>query len=495
MYLLGIDLGSSSIKVALIAAKSQAVKKVIQYPNSEMPIQAAKEGWAEQDPEMWWAHLKQACNFLFDRSDIEPQEIAAIGIAYQMHGLVIVDKNHEVLRPSIIWCDSRAVAIGKAANEALGNKNCLQSMLNSPDNFTASKLRWVKENEPKLFEKIHKAMLPGDFLAMKMTGKIRTTISGLSEGIFWDFSKGDLAHDLLEHYGLSKEILPATVDTFSVQGKLTVEAAAELGLAIDTPVSYRAGDQPNNAFSLGVIHPHQVAGTGGTSGVIYGVVDRPQYDLQSRVNGFAHVNHAQDATRIGVLLCINGAGSQYAWVKKQIAEQGLDYTALEEAQLNVPIGSDGLRILPFGNGAERMLQNKYLGAQIFNLQLNVHTRAHMYRAALEGIAFAYVYGMEIMNDLGIQPKTMRVGNDNLFQSAIFSETVATLSEVDIDLIETTGAVGAAKAAGFGIGIYPTLDAAVGDLKIIKSYRKKEVSKAYVEAYKDWKSILFQQYQL
>lgn len=495
MYLLGIDLGSSSIKVALVEAESQLVKKVVSYPSSELPIIALQKGWAEQDPEMWWAHLKQACQLLLTQTSINVQDISAIGIAYQMHGLVLVDKNLEVLRPSIIWCDSRAVDIGAAANSALGNENCLRKMLNSPGNFTASKLRWVKENEPALFDKIHKAMLPGDYIAMKMTGEICTTISGLSEGIFWDFEKNDLAHDLLHHYGFPEDIIPNTVDTFSTQGRLTKNAAKELGLAENTRVTYRAGDQPNNAFSLGVIHPNQVAGTGGTSGVMYGVVDSPRYDIKSRVNSFAHVNHTKETQRIGVLLCINGAGSQYAWIKNQIAQQGIGYKDIEEAQLKVSIGSDGLRVLPFGNGAERMLENKYLGAQMLNLQLNVHTRAHMYRAALEGIAFAYVYGMEIMKNLGIHPNNMRVGNDNLFQSEIFSKTIATLSKVDIDVVETTGAIGAAKAAGFGMGYYPTLDAAIGYPKVIKSYQQNKEAEKYQEAYQDWKSILLKQYEL
>ncbi len=495
MYLLGIDLGSSSIKVALIEAASQLVHKVVNYPQNEMPISSPQMGWAEQDPNLWWENLKKACEILFQDIPIDATEISAIGIAYQMHGLVIVDKNQELLRPSIIWCDSRAVGIGAAAQESLGKENCLQSMLNSPGNFTASKLRWVKENEPDAYRKIHKAMLPGDYLAMRMTDKICTTVSGLSEGIFWDFKKNELAHDLLDQLEINGDLLPDIVDTFSIQGKLSVAAAHELGLAPNTPISYRAGDQPNNAFSLGVIHPHQVAGTGGTSGVIYGVVDSPQYDLQSRVNSFAHINHAKDAARIGVLLCINGAGSQYAWIKKQIAEEGLDYADIEEAQTKIPIGAEGLRVLPFGNGAERMLENKYQGAQMFNLQLNIHTRAHLYRAALEGIAFAYVYGMEIMQGMGIHPKTMRVGNDNLFQSTIFGETIATLSEVNIDVIETTGAVGAAKAAGFGIGYYPTLDAAVGKLKVEKTYQKNENATAYREAYEEWKSILKSQYAL
>ena len=495
MYLLGIDLGSSSIKVALIEAESQRVAQVISYPETEMPIRAAQVGWAEQDPELWWTNLKKACSLLFDRTDVSPRQISAIGIAYQMHGLVIVDKAQEVLRPSIIWCDSRAVEIGEHANEALGHENCLQSMLNSPGNFTASKLRWVKENEPAVFDKIHKAMLPGDFLAMKMTGKIYTTISGLSEGSFWDFDKNDLAHELLQHYEISKDMLPELVESFSIQGKLTANAAKELGLTKDTPIAYRAGDQPNNAFSLGVIHPNQLAGTGGTSGVVYGLVDTLQYDPLSRVNSFAHVNHDATQIRIGVLLCINGAGSQYAWIKKQMAEDGMSYEDIEAAQREISIGADGLRILPFGNGAERMLENKYQGAQVFNLQLNTHTRAHFYRAALEGVAFAFVYGMEILHEMGIHPSTLRVGNDNLFQSSIFSHTIAALAGVNIDIIETTGAIGAAKGAGYGVGFYPSLDAAVGNLQIVKSYKKVKNVEKYKKAYQDWKTILKKQYQL
>lgn len=495
MYLLGIDLGSSSVKVAMVNAATQECVVVTQQPKTEMKIDAPQEGWAEQNPEDWWSNFKMALKTLLIESKVKPDQIIGIGISYQMHGLVIVDEDQKVLRPSIIWCDSRASEIGEKAFEQIGSTKCLTHYLNSPGNFTASKLKWVKENEPSTYKLISKMMLPGDYLAMKMTGQIQTTISGLSEGILWDFKQGNLALELLEEYGISEKLIPDIVPTFSKQAVLSKEAADELGLKEGTPIGYRAGDQPNNAFSLGVIHPNEVAATGGTSGVVYGIVDQAKNDKKSRVNGFAHVNHTNEHPRIGTLLCINGAGSLYAWIKKHFAHVDSSYKDMEIEASKIPIGSEGLCILPFGNGSERMLENHYKGAQVNNLQFSVHSQAHFFRAALEGIAFSFVYGLELLKNMGIDPNIIRVGNDNLFQSDIFSNTLATLSGVEIAMIETTGAIGAAKAAGYGIGTYTSMEEAVGKHEIIKNYSPTNHKEQYKTAYQNWRRILEKQYKI
>lgn len=485
MYLLGYDIGSSSIKAALVAADSGETIKVVQCPESEMNMISEQVGWAEQHPDDWWQNVIKATRKLLEDTGIKSSEIKSIGIAYQMHGLVLIDKDQEVLRPSIIWCDSRAVDIGHKAFEAIGSGYCLSHLLNSPGNFTASKLKWVKENEPELFEKIDKILLPGDYIAMKLTGEAKTTISGLSEGVFWDFKTNAPSKALLDYYGIREDLLPEIADTFTVQGKLTEAAGEVTGLMPGTPVSYRAGDQPNNALSLGVFNPNEVAATGGTSGVVYAVVDQLIYDNQSRINGFAHVNHTPENPRLGLLLCINGAGIQYAWVKKQMAEAGITYQEMETMADSVPVGSDGLRIIPFGNGAERILMNENPGAQINNLQFNRHGRAHFYRAALEGIAFSFVYGFEVLKGLGLNPEVIKVGNDNLFQSEVFSQTIANLLHCSIEVIQTTGAVGAAKGSGLGAGIYKSLDEAMITGKVEYRYLPVNDIEDYKKAYETW----------
>ncbi|GJM32149.1 MAG: carbohydrate kinase [Saprospiraceae bacterium] len=485
MYLIGYDIGSSSVKAALVDAITGETVTVIQRPEQEMAMQAPQPGWAQQDPAMWWQYVCEATTVLLHKSGVVATDIRAIGIAYQMHGLVIVDKNHEALRPSIIWCDSRAVEIGDRAFQELGANYCLSHLLNSPGNFTASKLKWVKENEPDLYQRIHKIMLPGDYIAMRLTGEIFSTISGLSEGIFWDFKKENISTELLDYYGIDAEYMPSLRPTFSEQGNVSAAAAAATGLPVGIPVTYRAGDQPNNAMALGALQPGEVAGTGGTSGVIYGVVDRPLYDPASRVNGFAHVNHTEAANRIGILLCINGAGSQYSWIHHQLAQDGISYNDMEQLAAKIPIGSDGLTMLPFGNGAERVLENLNLGAQLFNLQFNRHRREHIYRAALEGIAFAFVYGAKILEEMGLNMTKMRVGNDNLFRSAIFSSTIATLLNTRIEIVETTGAVGAARAAGVGVGLYKNPEEAVGQLKVERVFEAEKEPATYQEVYDRW----------
>lgn len=489
MYLLGYDIGSSSIKAALVEASTGSAIAVAQFPDKEMEIIAHEPGWAEQHPETWWENLCQATRKLLQSTNIDPHEISGIGIAYQMHGLVLVDKDQKVLRPSIIWCDSRAVQIGDKAYNDLGADRCLQHLLNSPGNFTASKLKWVKDHEPELFEQVHKIMLPGDYIAMRLTGEINTTVSGLSEGMFWDFKNNQVAEFLLEYYGIDSGTIPEIVPAFSNQGALKSEVVDLLGLKPGILVGYRAGDQPNNAMSLNVLKPGEVAATGGTSGVVFGVVDRPVYDPEMRVNGFAHVNHQTDHPSVGILLCINGAGIQYSWIKQHMAAKDDTYQDMERMASEVPVNSEGLRVIPFGNGSERMLGNKNVGSHLINLQLNRHGASHVYRATLEGIAFSFAYGIEILIEMGLSVEVMKVGNDNLFQSPIFSTTIASLVNCEIQVMETTGAIGAAKAAGIAAGAYRSIEEALGETRVIETFAAAGNTESYLQGFAQWKSDL------
>jgi len=353
MLLLGIDIGTSSIKVSVLDAKTSATLATAQYPeDTETAVIALQHGWAEQSPDMWWHHVQLAIKKANASGKYQAADISAIGIAYQMHGLVVVDKNQEVLRDSIIWCDSRAVEIGEKAFQAIGEKKALAHLLNSPGNFTASKLAWVKANEPSIYNRIDKIMLPGDFIAMKLTGVVSSSISSLSEGIFWDFKNNSLSADVLQQYGIDESILPKINPVFSVHGELKKEIAQELSLKPGIPVTYKAGDQPNNALSLNVLEPGEVAATAGTSGVIYGVSDALTYDPQSRVNTFAHVNYSGDKIRTGVLLCINGTGILNRWVKNNFAN-AISYAQMNAEAATVPVGSNprSLAIDPTGSFA------------------------------------------------------------------------------------------------------------------------------------------------
>jgi xylulokinase len=483
-YLLGIDIGSSSVKAALVEiATSRAVGQA-SSPATELEILAPEPGWAEQDPAMWWVHTKLAVEKLLKASGVSGQDISAIGIAYQMHGLVLVDKNHRVLRPAIIWCDSRAVTVGQQALNEIGNDYCLAHYLNAPGNFTASKLAWVKQFQPDIYKQVHKAMLPGDYVALQLTGEITTTVSGLSEGIFWDFSSRGLAHRLLQQYGIDPALLPATVPTFSVQGTLSKAAAAELGLKAGIPISYRAGDQPNNAFSLNVLNPGEVAATAGTSAVIYAVTDQNSFDRQSRVNTFVHVNDAKGAARNGVLLCINGAGILNSWLRQQMA--GMGYPEMNALAETVAIGADGLSIFPFGNGAERILLNRNLGAHVANLDLNRHHRGHLARAAQEGIVFALAFGFEALQSMAIRPAVIRAGHANMFLSPVFREAFVNTLQIPLERYHTDGASGAARGAGIGAGIFTEKSAFLGLEKIGVDEPDAARVARYQECYAHWR---------
>ena len=487
--LLGFDVGSSSVKASLVSADSGKCVASAFFPEREAPIKAVKAGWAEQEPDSWWQYAKQALQQIMAESGATGEDIVAIGISYQMHGLVCVDKDLKPLRPAIIWCDSRAVPYGERAFRELGSEQCLSHLLNSPGNFTASKLAWVKENEPELYSKIYKVMLPGDYLALRLSGVASTTVSGLSEGMFWDFKENRVAQFLMDYYGLDASFICDIVPTFGVQGEVSAAAAAELGLKAGTPITYRGGDQPNNALSLNVMNPGEVAATGGTSGVVYGVLGETNYDPKSRVNTFAHLNHTAEQTRLGVLLCINGTGILNSWMHHNVVPN-VDYPDMDRMAAQVPIGCDGVSVMPFGNGAERVLQNKEVGCSIHGLNFNRHTASHLIRAAQEGIAFSFCYGIEIMQQMGMNIQTIHAGRANMFKSALFRDTLSTISGAAIDVYKTDGADGAAKGAGMGVGIYRDSNEAFASLDLFAHVEPDTPRRdEYMTAYNRWKEIL------
>lgn len=486
MYLLGYDIGTSSVKASIVDAQTGQTVASAQYPDAEAPITSKQAGWAEQEPEMWWDELKQATKRVAEKAG-SLADVAAIGISYQMHGLVCVDKAGKPLRPSIIWCDGRAVPYGNAAFEAIGGDKCLEHLLNSPGNFTAAKLAWVKENEPEIYAQIDKIMLPGDYIAMRLSGgDKKTTVSGLSEGIFWDFKNNEVSKDVMNYFGFSENLIAEIVPTFSVQSTVCQAIADELGIPVGTPISYRGGDQPNNALSLNVMKPGEIAATGGTSGVVYGVLGEVNYDKLSRVNTFAHVNHGEGgATRLGVLLCINGTGILNAWMRRTVAPEGMSYPEMNDLAETAPIGADGLTVIPFGNGAERVLQNENVGASIHGINFNIHKKAFLIRAAHEGIAFSFAYGMQIMKDMGMEISTIKAGHANMFLSPLFCRTLASVTGATIELYETDGSVGAAYGAGIGAGIYRDSDEAFKTLNHMATIKPEADCAPYKAAYDLW----------
>lgn len=490
MLLLGIDVGTSSIKVSVVDADTHQCLASAQYPETETGIVSSQPGWAEQSPEMWWLHVQEAILKAHSTKKYDPKDIGAIGIAYQMHGLVLVDKQQHVLRDSIIWCDSRAVAIGNTAFRSIGEKACLSRLLNSPGNFTASKLAWVKENEPGVYGQAAAFMLPGDFIAMKLTGDITTTPSALSEGICWDFAKDQLSEDVFSYFGFDKALVPAVRNVFAEHGLLKESVAGMLSLRAGIPVSYKAGDQLNNALSLNVLQPGEVAATAGTSGVIYSVSDELAYDRESRVNTFAHVNHAAEQRRLGILLCINGTGIMNNWIRR-ITGSHLDYAQMNESAGKVKEGSDGLYVLPFGNGAERMLGNATIGAHFQGIDLNQHSTAHLYRAVQEGIAFSFRYGLDIMRENGLRPSVIRAGRANLFLSDVFLHAFVNTLDVPVELYNCDGSVGAAIGAGLGAGVYNSEQEAFASMKCLQ-YVAPDKSGQHDALYHGWKELLQQQ---
>jgi xylulokinase len=487
LYTIGYDIGSSSVKVAIVEAATGKKLASLHEPPGEMEIIAIQRDWAEQDPEQWWDYICKATKRILQEANIDATKITAIGISYQMHGLVLVDKEGNSLRNSIIWCDSRAVAIGDKAYQDLGHEFCATELLNAPGNFTASKLKWVKDNQPHIYEQIHKYMLPGDYIAYKLTGELVTTKNGLAEGTLWNYKTNKVATELLDYYGIDHSLTPDVVDNFTDQGKVHTAAAKATGLPKGISVTYRSGDQPNNALSLNIFRPGEVAATGGTSGVIYAVTDQSEFKEIRKVNHFAHVNYTKEHPTVGRLLNINGAGIQYRWLRNNSVENS--YENMNRKASKLPIGSDGVLVIPFGNGAERMLDNKNVGTHFCNLNLNQHSNAHLYRAALEGIAFSFVYGMDILKKDQTEINVIRAGNDNLFRSEIFANTVATLIGQEIEIYNTTGAVGAARAAGLTDGDFDRFGESITKNDHVMTYIPIKNKEPYEAAYNNWKTEL------
>ena len=481
---LGIDIGSSSVKVSLLDIETGECVATATNPALEMPIDAVRNGWAEQDPDMWWGYV---CDGIRQIGTIYPlRDVVAIGITYQMHGLVCLDRKGRPLRKSIIWCDSRAVGIGAEALEGIGRDYCLPHTLNSPGNFTVSKLAWVKRYEPEIYTRIDKFLLPGDYIACRLSGQVSTSVSGLSEQILWDFAEERCADFVADWFEIPHSMIPAAGKSIGIQAVTDVETEHLLGIPAGTPISYRAGDQPNNAFSLNVLEPGEVAATGGTSGVVYGVTDAAMVDPQSRVNTFVHVNHTSGKPRYGVLLCINGTGIMNSWLRRYVMQQTLDYQDMNTLAASVPVGSEGVVVLPFGNGAERMFGNRTMGAAILNLDLNRHSTAHLLRAAQEGIACSFRYGIDIMRMLGLKLDVIRAGAANLFLSPLFRQTLATLTGARIELFNTDGALGAARGAAFGAGYYRTREEAFASLRRVETVEPVASDSEVLEkTYRTW----------
>ncbi|ACE85877.1 xylulokinase [Cellvibrio japonicus] len=492
MLFLGIDVGSSSVKLSVLDGQTGKSLGSLAHPESELAIASPTPGFAEQDPDIWWDCVRKGFARLVAKGSFDPKHISAIGISYQMHGLVLVDRQQQVLRPAIIWCDSRAVPLGEAAFNALGRDYCFSHLLNSPGNFTAAKLRWVQENQPDIFARIHKIMLPGDFIAMKLSGQINTTASGLSEGTLWDFTGQRVAIELLQHWGMDTSLIPDVVPSFGEQSVVSSAVAAELGLREGVSICYRAGDQPNNAFSLNVLQPGEVAATAGTSGVIYGVTDQPAADLQSRVNTFLHVTNTAEQPRNGVLVCVNGCGRLYSWLRQTLSSAGASpsYPQLNALAQAVPVGSEGLLFHPFGNGAERIFQNRNPGAQLRNLDFNRHGLGHMVRAAQEGIVFSLNQGFDVLKSLGGSCEVIRAGKGNLFLSDVFAQTFANTTQAAVELFETDGAEGAARAAALGKGYYASANEAFQGLtRLAVVEPQAQLSAQYQDAYRAWVDLL------
>jgi xylulokinase len=493
MYTIGYDIGSSFVKGVLWDEERGEVAAHVTVPDREMPIRAEKADWAEQDPEMWWEAVKAATQRLIDMVPGAGGRVRGIGVSYQMHGLVLLDRDGKVLRPSIIWCDSRATGMGKELEKAVGEEAVRRQLLNSPGNFTVSKLAWVIRNEPETASRIRWVMLPGDWIAYQLTGMVSTTVCGLSEGMLWNF-KDHVPHvKALEAAGADPEWIPPVAPNPGDQGVVGSAVGAEMGFAPGARVLFRGGDQPMNAYGLGVDGPGMWAASAGTSGVLYRVDPVREAEPTGMANRFAHIGHSAENPAIGTLLCLNGAGIAYAWLRR-VMFAGQEYAAINEHVAAVPAGADGVMFHPFGNGAERMLDNRQPGAGWSGIHFNRHGQGHLARAVMEGIVFAFVHGMRHVDPSLPALPVIRAPHAGLFRSELFASMLSTLAGADVQLHAGDGATGAAQGASVALGAsaIKALDsnAARDEPGVLKTHSPDpSIHDALESAYSRWKDAL------
>lgn len=437
MAFLGIDVGTSSVKVSIVGEDGVILASATAPASSERAINSPNPNWAEQNPEDWWEDAQQAILNLPLEARLQ---VEAIGIAYQMHGLVLVDSQFQPVRPSIIWCDGRNIQESQILAESLGLDALENRLLNKPGTLTLAKLAWVAEHEPETLAKAHTFGLPGDFIAYKLTGEWSTTKSGYSEMVGWDFGASIPFEEGFRKAGW-KLPLPEARPNLEEGAPIQKVIAEKLGLPPSARVTYRAGDQPNNAFGLGVLQQGETAISAGTSGVLYGIGDSSP-GLHEGINRFLHVN-----SQIGVLMCLNGVGSALAFARRTWF-QNQSYEALSElaSQANP---ENCPYFFPFGNGAERILSERAFSG-FTELDFNRHNLPELARSVFEGIAFAYRLGSEKMEKAGCLSKVVNGTESGLLKSSFFAQLLANELQVELILSEGDGSTAAARGAALGI---------------------------------------------
>lgn len=479
MYFLGIDLGTSSVKIVLIDDQG----KLIKSSSKRYPVFYPKTTWAEQDPNDWWKAVKEGIREILG-SDIRKEDIKSIGLSGQMHGLVTLDKNNNILMPAILWCDQRTQEECDFLNYEIGQEKLSFYTSNKAlTGFTAPKILWVKKHRKDVYDKIAHILLPKDYIRFKLTGEYATDVSDASGTLLFDVKNRKWSSEMLDIVGLSKKVVPKCFESYEVTGEISKAAAVETGLQEGTLVVGGGGDQACGAVGTGTVQSGVLSVALGTSGVVFACQDSHSIDRQNRLHSFCHANGKWHV--MGVML---SAASCLKWwienITKVMSENNVYDTLLAEAE-GASAVSEGLFFLPYLVGERTPYSDPDARGAFIGLNIT-HERSHLTRAILEGVSFGLRDSLEIIRDLKVPIDSIRVSGGGA-TSILWRRILANIFDCQIDLVNSTEGpgLGAAILAAVGFGAFDSVNDATE--KIIKVtdtiLPDKEEVKIYNEAYK------------
>lgn len=490
-YLMGIDIGTTSARAIIIDEEG----KLLGAGVYEYPLYHPQPLWAEQDPQDWWEGTKKSIGKALKEADVKPQEIGGIGLSGQMHGLVLLDENYEVLRRSILWCDQRTVKqceyIMRKSRQTLVKSTCNPALTG----FTLPKVIWVRQEEPKIYDKIHKMLLPKDYIRFKLTGEFATEVSDASGTLMLDVKKRKWSEDVLSAFGINKEALPVVYESVQITGKITPEAARETGLKEGIPVVGGGGDQAAGGVGNGVVREGLLSSTIGTSGVVFASLNDVKTDPLLRTHTFCHAVPGKWHI-MGVML---SAGGSLKWFRDNLGMEELNvskitgqdpYEILTMEASRVEPGSEGLIFLPYLMGERTPYPDPYAKGVFFGLTPR-HTKAHLVRAVMEGVAFGLRDSLEIIKRLGTKIEEIRASGGGA-RSELWRQIQADINNTQMVTINMSEgpAFGVALLAGVGTGVYKSVEEACESTIHITGTTEpiKENVKRYEEYYKIYRSL-------
>ncbi len=459
---LGIDVGTGGTRALIIDGRGRILASATE---EHEPFASPKVGWAEQRPEDWWRATRIAVAKAIAQGGLRQEQISCVGFSGQMHGAVMLDSASEVVRPALIWCDVRTEKQCKDLSEKIGWERLIQLTANPPlENFTLTKLLWVRENEPENWKRVRSVMLPKDYVRFRLTGERAIDVADASGTLMLDVARRKWSAEVLKAVEIDAALLSTLYESPQVCGQVSAIGAEATGLAAGTPVVAGGGDQSAGALGMGIVAPGAVSATIGTSGVVFASTDQPVNDPQGRLHTFCHAVPG----RWHIMGVTQAAGLSLRWFRDRfttsVGGNGIDpYDQLTAEATSIPPGSDGLLWAPYLMGERTPHLDPNARGALVGLTAS-HTRAHVVRAILEGVAFSLKDTFTILNEMKIPVKSIRLGGGGA-RSALWRQIQADVYGQEVEIVEAEegAAYGAAILAGVGVKMWPSVDEACSSL--------------------------------